>query len=274
MRVKHIAKLIGVVGIVVFCLIKPSFAIVVSDNLSNNNHVVIPPSAFDMVGKLPGTAGGVTTGVLIDPWHVLTVKHAVKNYSSGTFVLNLTDGEHTYSWSEKSLHPTADLAVLTLATSTGLSGYPLYDLSNEFHKDIIMVGYGVSGVGAPDKNNYPKGVTDRFGYNIVDGIATDENGIKYLASDFDDNGSDVMMADGDSGGPSFIDVGGTYYIAGIHHGVTDNDDDGIYPEYGDLGYDVRVSEYRDWISQQVPEPITILLFATGLGLIRKRNHLI
>ncbi len=260
-------------GVVLFLsvLLVPSYGIVVADN--PDNHVVTPPSAFDMVGKLPGTAGGTTTGVLIDPWHVLTAKHAVHNYASGTFVLDLADGSHSYSWNVKSEHSSADLAVLTLSSSTGLAGYPIYTNNDETYKEIIMVGYGVSGIGHPDSANYPKGVVMRYGYNRVDSIYND-NGLEYLLSDFDTApaNKEVMMADGDSGGPSFIDVGGVYYIAGIHHGVSDNDDDGIYPEFHDYGFDVRVSDYSDWIMQQVPEPISMLLFAVGFGLVRKKSH--
>ncbi len=248
--------------------VSSSYAIVVLDN--PDNHVVVAPSAFDMVGKLSNA--GTTTGVLIDPMHVLTAKHCVASSSSGTFTLELASGTVSYTWTEKELHPTADLAILTLSSSTGLSGYPVYDASDEIGKEIIMVGYGVSGVGHPDSVNYPKG-TKRFGYNKVDGIYVD-SGLEYLQSDFDTGPVDkeVMIADGDSGGPSFIEINGVYYIAGIHHGVSDNDGDGIYPEVHDFGFDVRVSDYSDWIVQQVPEPISIVLFITGLGLIRRRNR--
>ncbi len=250
------------------CFIPQVYGIVVADN--PDNHVVTAPSAFDMVGMLSNA--GKTTGVLIDPMHVLTAKHCVASSSSGTFTLELASGTVSYTWIAKELHPTADLAILTLSSSTGLTGYPVYDSDDEIGKEIIMVGYGVSGVGHPDSANYPKGVTKRFGYNRVDGIYTD-SGLEYLQSDFDTAPADkeVMIADGDSGGPSFIEIGGTYYIAGIHHGVSDNDGDGIYPEFHDFGFDVRVSDYSDWIAQQVPEPISIFIMIAGAGFIRKRK---
>ena len=120
--------------------------------------------------------------------------------------------------------------------------------------------------GNPD---YPRG-TKRYGYNRIDSAyysSLDQT--HYLRMDFDDPDSsgpfgtlgvdkEVMIALGDSGGATFLDVGGTLKLAGIHVGYKDMDGDGIWPEYGDRGYDVRVRSYTGWVNGLIPDqPATV-----------------
>ena len=238
----------------------PAAAIVVSDD--PDLHVVTAPSSYDMVGYL-NTAGGTTASV-VDPWFVLTAAHAVNNISGKTFTLYLADGTHVFSLAEKFLHPSADLAVVRLAASTGLPGYELYDQTDEVGRTGVLVGYGMSGTGDTVLDggdpNYPRG-TNRLGYNKIDSIYTDLDGVKHLRFDFDAPDShgpsgtlgadrEVMIAAGDSGGPLFIE--GTLLIAGVHVSVN-YDDENHWPTYGDVGFDVRVSTYAAWIRSVIPD---------------------
>ena len=247
---------------------EPSSGIVVSDD--PDLHEVVAPSPYDGVGYLDRVGG--STAVLIGPWYVLTAGHCATNIEGGTFTLHLSDGPHVYGLEERVIHPMADIAVIRLSADTGLPGYGLYDATDESGKEGILLGYGMSGVGdnvGPGGDpNYPRGI-NRYGYNRIDSIYADLQGVKHLQMDFDPPGStgvfgtlgadrEVMFADGDSGGPTFIESGGELLIAGIHVSLPFNDPN-HWPEYGDIGHDVRVSSYTYWISTQmaaVPGPQT------------------
>lgn len=269
------------VAIVILAATAPASAIVVSDN--PGLHEITAPSGFDMVGKLNSANG--TSGVLIDPWYVLTAKHAVNNFLRDNKVITFTIGNVAYTVdnSNSTKHATADLAVLKLTVDTGLSGYGLYDVSTygtEVGQEGILAGYGVSGIGAPDPATYPKG-TNRYGYNEIDDVYTStESGLVYLQMDFDDPADgggydglgiakEVIFADGDSGGPTFINDGsGNLLVAGIHVGFGEGENG----SYGDTGFDVRVEAYRTWITDQIPEPATLMLIAGGLPLVLGRKR--
>jgi hypothetical protein len=134
--------------------------------------------------------------------------------------------------------------------------------------------------------------------NIIDLIVRhdgviDPNGT-ILLSDFDSPGGtnnslgpwgssatpldlEGMGAPGDSGGPVFIQVGSTWYIAGVHSFLLDlgppagnNVADG---RYGDILGSTRVSSYAAWIESVVPEPASMMALAIGLaGLLARRRR--
>ena len=241
--------------------------IVVSDNPNDPNHLVTAPSNYDMVGYI-NLVGGAT-GSLINPWYVLTAKHVVHyTIAGGSFRLDTAGGPQYYGIAEKWESPSTDLAVVRLTRSTNLSGYGIYTGSGEIGAEGKVVGYGMSGtpatVGAGGDPNYPRG-TKRVGYNLIE--YTPYYG--YLMMDFDDpntyglpGGSlgankEVMFALGDSGGPTFITVGGSLRIAGVHVSLPYNDPN-HWPNYGDVGYDIRVSTYKTWILGLIPsQPATV-----------------
>ena len=241
----------------------PSSAIVVCDDPADHQYDSMP--GLEGVGYL-SSAGG-TTGVLISPIHVLTAKHAVENISGHTFTLNTASGSETFGLVEKYVHPYKDLAVVLLDRSTGLPGYQVNSLTNELGSKIIIVGFGESGTGMPEPGEHPRG-TGRYGGNRIDSSISG-----YLVFDFDEpvNGggnlpegtTESMIAKGDSGGPSFVMEADGLKIIGIHVGISNFDGDSIYPEYGDKGYDVRVSAYSGWIMQQIPEPGTLVIITVG-----------
>jgi hypothetical protein len=231
-------------------------------------HLVDPESPFAMVGYL-NTAGG-TSGVLIGPNKVLTANHAVSDISSATFSMDTSGGRKTFEVEGKSSLAEMDLAVLTLSESTGFKGVPVYEGSEEQGHLAAMVGYGLSGIGAPDAQNYPVG-TARVGFTTIEYAVS-----VYLISYFDAPGDpdsqgtkEGAAAKGDSGGGIFIEVDGEWMLAGLHRSVIDEDDDGIFPEYGDQARGVRLSRAADWLNEHltpVPEPGTMVLLTVG-GLI-------
>ncbi len=257
------------IGVVLLWSVR-AWGIVVSD--APNLHVVQAPSDYDMVGNVLylGAAGG-STAVLIDPWHILTARHVINvgNPSDHTFKLTLADGIRSYGLVARYFHPTADLAVARLANCVPLSGIPLYTGSAEVGLEGVLVGYGVSGTGltGPDPN-YPRGVK-RVGFNRIDSVMMDGT-IPYLVMDFDSTSTsgklgslgatkEVMLAAGDSGGPTLISVAGVLQVAGIHVMLDDTNMNGKTPDYGDTGYDIRVSAYASWILSQLPTYRTLTL---------------
>ncbi len=228
----------------------PARGIVFGDDPAN--HEAAPDSRLNMVGYLD-TAGG-TSAALIDEWHVLTAGHAVAGPVSGrTFTLRLPDGDRSFGLAGKSVHPQFDLAVVRLADCTWLAGYELYTGAAEAGREVVLAGFGVSGVGFPEPGAYPRG-RGRAGANRIENVF--EN---FLAYDFDPPGGEfgldeAIPAAGDSGGPTFLSEDGLLRIAGIHVSISDSDADGICPEYNDFGVDVRVSPLAEWIRSQVRQP--------------------
>ena len=82
-----------------------------------------------------------------------------------------------------------------------------------------------------------------------------------------------MLANGDSGGPSFIQVAGTWELVGIHSfigspGPPLDIDDKPDPNssFGELSGDTRLAFYAQWIDSVtgVPEPGSWALIVAGL----------
>ena len=233
-----------------------------------------PPSAYDGVAYLSTVDGA--SAVLINPWYVLTAKHATAGWFGNTATFHLSSGTQVFLLEEVFTYPTADIAVVRLNRNTGLTGYPLYDPSvygSEIGKVGVVAGYGMSGtpatVQAGGDPNYPRG-TLRVGYNLIDANAYLFARGTCLQMDFDPPayglGADkeVMIALGDSGGPSFIDAGGQLRVAGLHVAIAFYDPNhwpkyGNYGYDGDIGYDVCVSAYAGWIQSVIaatPAPYT------------------
>jgi hypothetical protein len=220
---------------------------------------------------------------------------------AGAFSLGVTEILIAPGWNPLNVWTGSDLALLRLAQAViGVGGYSLYTGSGEIGAVIEMAGYGQSGVGATGAT-LPSG-TRRWGMNTYETTATPFAGSSgLLIGDFDNGlpqhdalailgpsyanlglgAAEVMLAPGDSGGPTFI--GGQ--LAGIHSfafrfaGVLPDVDNQLNFTFGEMFADTRISSHAAWIeAQMVPEPATVLLSAFGLALLwisqaraRRRN---
>jgi V8-like Glu-specific endopeptidase len=251
------------------------------------------------------------TGVLIDSLHVLTAAHAVYDSQTGgaisPSIMTFELGSSSYDISSISIDPNFtggdqyDIAVLTLSKSTPATGHTTYAyntpslISNETGNTATLVGYGFGGTGSggQDPTHYPIG-TQRAGINAIDqntdsnrtvpnvvGGGTEQLAPGLLVFDFDQVGagngplggpalgtSEADTTDGDSGGPMFEydSALGKYVVVGIS---TNGED--ANPEYGDIGWGTRVSDYDSFIASEVPEPVGLVPAAIGMIFALKRR---
>lgn len=194
-----------------------------------------------------------------------------------------------------------DLALinLSLVAPAGAESYSLYTGSSEVGQTYNVAGYGRTGEGGTGYTGASGSLrqgANRWDGTVADMVALGLNGISansnILVSDFD-NGleandawdyffdvyypstgdTEVSIAPGDSGGPSFI--GGQ--VAGVSSfllrlytdtGASSDIDSTLNGSFGEFNAMTRVSSYSDWIyanDAAVPEPGSFVL--AGLGLL-------
>lgn len=185
-----------------------------------------------------------------------------------------------------------DLALIRLESPvTSITPATLYlpGDGSELGQLAYMVGYGATGTGLSGYDPWSSG-TKRAATNVID-LIDEYSGFQHvMVVDFDnpdnpdDNytGSPIptelegLLAPGDSGGGTFIQVNGEWKLAGIHSFTVEVwDGDRNSRDYGDLGGFVRVSRHIDWISQYVPlipEPGTLTLLALGSAMLLRRGR--
>ena len=185
----------------------------------------------------------------------------------------------------------SDLALLPLSFPVAATSYEIVrDPSFGQGQTVMLAGYGRSGNG--NQSNAPIGFgTLRFGTNEYDTVwsASDVIGAPF-AFDFDngttaqdtignvipqlaDLGSgvtEVLIAPGDSGGPSFVNG----RIIGVHSfggtfGAPFDINSLLDASFGELGGDVRIALYANWFDSviAVPEPESYALMLVGLGVV-------
>ena len=209
---------------------------VVCDNLGNMVATAINVT-FNLAGG-PVTVPAVVTGTIVNPQYT---------------------GDVTMG---------GDLAILTLAAPApgGAQGYGLYT-QDAVGQVATIVGYGLTGTGATGDIQAPgtehtgqnkfEGNASLLGFNADELIydfdngtaANDAFGQLFGIHDLGVGVNEASGAPGDSGGPNFING----LIAGVtSYGVAISGPwdvlPGINSSFGDIGADVNVSLYADWIT--------------------------
>jgi len=245
---------------------------------------------FSPKGELRGSGALLEGGR-----HILTAAHVVdKNRDGwadlGTWEVRFTTRSGTYSFAVSSanidvpdewngkLQDGYDVAVMTLTevAPSDAERYRLNYVGNEVGKELVVVGYGARGTGNKGETK-PAGVKRTYGHNQFDALGQDvDPGFSRdfgpwgtLAYDFDNSGDNNPLGDqgyrdegfaahGDSGGPLFIDFGGTIpmqggWLAGITSFGTsrgdadDFDDKDDNSTWGEINFNTRVFDHYFWM---------------------------
>jgi len=187
-----------------------------------------------------------------------------------------------------------DLVLITLSepAPVGVPWYPLWSGAIAGGQQAVAVGYGRSGSGMSGYTVGASLTVKRVGYNVFDVSLEDDDlaqgsGIlEVWLGDFDGpttgtnlfgggtlgNEIEATLGPGDSGGPSFIELDGQLYLAGINTFGFSVDGGGQFPLYGSGMGGMLLEPYADWVTAVVPAPPTILLLAAGLPALMLRRR--
>ncbi len=230
-----------------------------------------------------GTAVGCSGSLVGGGSYILTAAHCVTgdtdttsatsisinfanvglNTSSTSYIVNPT-------WNGTLTHG-GDLALIKLsAPVTSIPSYTLGLASSAVGDVVTVAGYGDTGVGSTGYVAYTFG-TLYYGRNQYIGVFTDDPtvyGYGFTLGGGTIGSDQVMIAPGDSGGGSFINVNGALELVGVHDFIA-CETDGCTPDsqFGQYGGDTSVYADAAFLDSvlSAPEPGSFLIVGTGLS---------
>jgi hypothetical protein len=241
-------------------------------------NIVAPSSGapWDHVGRMDIGGAADATGVYLGNNFVLTANH-VNIDATSTILLN----GQTYSI-DTSYTPLqiggADIKLIKILGSTGLSALSLMTSSDtDSNQSCTIIGWGAGNGSAVTGGWLWSGSSssrvERWGTNNTLSGYTTFSGLPYLTTQFNSTGGadEAAIAMGDSGCGLFIDVNGTWELAGVGSEVQTSGTSRYFPP--DKNYFVPISQYESQIQTQtdIPEPSTLLLVVSGVAILAYRR---
>jgi len=246
------------------------------------------------VVSITKTGGGVYSGALLDPYHVLTAAHVAAGSASqpGNLTINVNvggDRSQQIVASQVFVHPdytkgnlnaandgqfawNDDIAVIRLSSPVdgNVPNYQLLTTTPGLGSVFTMVTYGSYGDGlSPTLINGPDAAVKRIGGNRIGALypADDEgsgapNYSEVFAFSFSAPGSSDQLANeagyagGDSGSPIFVYTDGAWHIAGVGaFAGTPANFPGNSNQFGAIGGGMLIAPYASWIQAQMAAPV-------------------
>jgi hypothetical protein len=229
-------------------------AIVIRDDVADAQYVVDDADYPAVVTLFPPDD---CAGTLIHEAHLLTVAHCAVDLAVGA---SLDVGGTPHVIAEVTLHPMwqdgdhYDIAVVRFeAPVAGVAPIPIHRGADELGAIVSIVGRGVTATGVEGEAGGSSDGLLRRATNVV--TAADDFLLELVFDRPTDEGVTELEgvgASGDSGGPVFLEIDGTVYLAGLNSFGDAPDGSGI-AQYGAWDYQTRVSRYADWIDEIVGE---------------------
>ena len=139
-----------------------------------------------------------------------------------------------------------DIALIRIETApVKFSPSPIYTKLDETGKDIVIVGHGYAKAGDSRAWEHKDGIK-RAATNKIERTTSNQIIFNFSHPDSPDATSlEGTAGPGDSGGPAFLKMDGTHYVAGVSSaGMDGRNGPGTY---GAIEHYTRVSSYTDWI---------------------------
>ncbi len=235
-----------------FAAVPNAHAIIIRDDVDDAEYVV-DQAQYPAVVRLIDSGDCLAT--LVHPTWVLTVAHCAADLETGA-TLDVAGESRTVNGI--TIHPrwqeggdTYDIAMVRLdAAALHVEPYQIYRGSDEVDRPVEILGAGVTGTGEGGES---RGVDDgmlRRATNTVD--AVDAHFLRFTFNRPDSTAVTELEgvgAEGDSGGPVFLRMGGITYLAGMN-AWGDHCDVGV-GQYGAADYQTRVSAFAEWVDATI-----------------------